>query len=117
MSDVQIIWENIFMKLVKTILSTAVVAMAMGGAVVLNPILARATDNPNTVSCVKGEVKQDFTGEWTSRNTVKFSTADGKKMLTFSLALTLCQTITMVRSSGTTQLQRLRQCLPAKRLL
>jgi hypothetical protein len=80
MSDVRIIWENIFMKLVKTILSTAVVAMAMGGAVVLNPILARATDNPNTVSCVKGEVKQDFTGEWTSRNTVKFSTADGKKL-------------------------------------
>ncbi len=67
------------MSLKKFIVSTAVFAISVAGMSVAQPILAKATDSAN-VACTNGDTKQDFTGEWISRDTVKFATAGGKKL-------------------------------------
>ena len=66
------------MTIAKAIVSAVVAIAAIGGFALTNSPSVRATDP--SVACTKGDSKFDFTGEWTSRDTVTFSTKDNVKL-------------------------------------
>lgn len=76
------------MSITKFIITGAVAFVAVTGALIVQPSFVRATSDCTT----NGTTKKDFTGEWISRDTVKFSTTNNVE---------LCQDVEVYVSSYT----------------